>query len=232
MTFSEQFERFAMRLLPATMSDAAQLRFQSLGRNLNCERDQSAALDMHGDHLVFVASGATKLVAHASAGRDQVLAFHFPDELVVVPARAEHSYTLRCVRDSDLLVFDYASYADLARSEPAALRNLLECARKSLARSREKSLALGRKTATERVACFLISMAVRIGTPQDGITAINLPMSRRDIADSLGLTIETVSRQFTILREQAIIETVGKSGVRIHDLRSLEARAGYLIEAA
>jgi CRP/FNR family transcriptional regulator len=109
---------------------------------------------------------------------------------------------------------------------------LLDCARKSLGRCRDKSLALGRKTAPERLAGFLVGMAVRIGAPQDDITFLDLPMSRRDIADSLGLTIETVSRQFTLLREQKIIETVGKSGVRIRDLLALEARAGYLIEAA
>ena len=161
-----------------------------------------------------------------------MVAFHFPDELIAVPARAEHSYTLYTVSPSELLVFDYADFADLARGEPAVLRMLLDCARKSLGRCRDKSLALGRKTAPERLAGFLVGMAVRIGAPQDDITFLDLPMSRRDIADSLGLTIETVSRQFTLLREQKIIETVGKSGVRIRDLLALEARAGYLIEAA
>jgi len=232
MTFPELFERFASRHLPASLTDAAILRYQALGRAIEAGPDASVGLDENTDYLVFVGRGATKLVAHASAGRDQIVAFHFPDELVVVPARAEHSYTLNSIRRSDLLAFNFADFADLARSDPAVLRMLLDCARKSLGRCRDKSLALGRKTAIERVAGFLASMAVRLGTPQDDVTYIDLPMSRRDIGDSLGLTIETVSRQFTLLRRLGVIETVGKSGVRIRDLRALEAGAGYLTEAA
>ena len=232
LTFPEQFERFARINLPANLSDAAILRFQALGRAAAVGREEALALNLHADHLVFVCSGATKLVAHASDRRDQVVGFHFPDELVVVPARAEHSYTLEAVRPSELLVFDYREFTELARSDPAVLRSLLECARGSLSRSREKSLALGRKTATERLAGFLVAMAVRIGSIRDGTLSIDLPMSRRDIADSLGLTIETVSRQFSVLRELGLLETTGKAGVRIPDLRALEARAGYLTEAA
>lgn len=232
MTFPELFERFASRLLPANQSDAAMLRFQSLARAYCYDRETQVRLDENRDHLVFVCSGATKLVAHASGGREQIVAFHFPDELVAVPARAEHNYTLASVRHCQLLVFDYDDFTDLARCEPAVLRTLLECARKSLGRCRDKSLALGRKTATERLAGFLVGMAVRIGTSQEDVVLLDLPMSRRDIADSLGLTIETVSRQFTYLREMGVLATVGKSGVRIADMRTLEARAGYLIEAA
>ncbi|MCA0909104.1 helix-turn-helix domain-containing protein [Qipengyuania gaetbuli] len=232
MTFAEQFDRFAQLHLPAHLGDDAILRFRSLARPVDAARDVALGLDEGSDHLVFVSSGAIKLVAHASAGRNQVVAFHFPDELVVVPARAEHSYTLSTLRKSDLLVFDYASFADLARGDPAVLRSLLDTARRSLSRSREKSLTLGRKTATERLASFLVGMAHRIGVEREGLTFIDLPMSRRDIADSLGLTIETVSRQFTILRDLGIVRTVGKSGVQLVDLRALEARAGYLTEAA
>lgn len=232
MTFPEIFERFAARYLPPALTDAALLRYQALGRAIQSGPDAAVGLDENCDYIVFVCSGATKLVAHASAGRDQIVAFHFPDELVVVPARAEHSYTLNSVKRSELLAFNLADFTDLARSDPAVLRMLLDCTRKSLGRCRDKSLALGRKTAIERVAGFLAGMAIRLGMPSDGDTFIDLPMSRRDIGDSLGLTIETVSRQFTQLRRLGIIETAGKSGVRIRDLRSLEAGAGYLTGTA
>jgi len=230
MTFPDLFDRFAARYLPVSLSDAAILRFKALGRAVITSREMPVSLDENADFLVYVGTGATKLVAHASLGRDQVVAFHLPDELVAVPARAEHAYTLSTVQPSELLVFDHADFTDLARGDPAVLRILLDCTRKSLGRCRDKSLALGRKTAPERLAGFLVGMAVRIGVPQDDDTFVNLPMSRRDIADSLGLTIETVSRQFTLLRQQKVIETVGKSGVRVPDMAALESRAGYLIE--
>ncbi|MCB2046912.1 MAG: helix-turn-helix domain-containing protein [Novosphingobium sp.] len=229
MTFREIFERFASRYLPGNQSDAALLRYQSLARAIEAKPDSPVRLDENCDHLAFVCCGATKLVAHASGGREQIVAFHFPDELVVVPARAEHAYTLSSVKGSELLVFDYQELLDLARNDPLVLRMLLDCSRKSLIRCRNKSLALGRKTAAERVASFLAGMAVRIGMPEDDCVFLDLPMSRRDIADSLGLTVETISRQITQLRSLDIVSTVGKSGVRIDDLRGLEARAGYLI---
>ncbi|WP_419956968.1 helix-turn-helix domain-containing protein [Qipengyuania oceanensis] len=75
-------------------------------------------------------------------------------------------------------------------------------------------------------------MADRIGVPHDGGCVLDLPMSRRDIADSLGLTIETVSRQFTILRDLALVETTGRSTVTLTDIPALEDRAGHLPVAA
>ena len=91
---------------------------------------------------------------------------------------------------------------------------------------------LGRKTAQERLASFLVTMADRIGMQQGGQCVLDLPMSRRDIADSLGLTIETVSRQLTVLRDLALIETSGRSIVTLADIAALEDRAGHLAVAA
>jgi len=92
--------------------------------------------------------------------------------------------------------------------------------------SRDMSVLLGRKTAQERVATFLTSMAERIGKQNDDGVSLSLPISRREIADSLGLTIETVSRQFTELRELGIIDTNGRSDVTILDrLRIREVAA-------
>jgi len=109
---------------------------------------------------------------------------------------------------------------------------LLENTTLSLRRCREKTIALGRKTAGERIAVFLVGMAERIGVEQDGRLVLELPMSRRDISDSLGLTIETVSRQLSKLRDDGVIETVGRSGVILNTLESLRDRAGFLREAA
>ena len=101
----------------------------------------------------------------------------------------------------------------------------------ALSRSREKAISLGRKSAQERLASFLITMAERIGKNDADACVMELPMSRRDIADSLGLTIETVSRQLSELRDAGLIETSGRSRMRLLDLDRLNARAGHLAPA-
>ncbi|HCY03108.1 MAG TPA: hypothetical protein DHU71_09915, partial [Erythrobacter sp.] len=83
---------------------------------------------------------------------------------------------------------DSAEFLRLASSEAGVLHHLLENTTLSLRRCREKTIALGRKTAGERIAVFLVGMAERIGVEQDGRLVLELPMSRRDISDSLGLT--------------------------------------------
>ena len=200
-----------------------------------CERiavGESPAGEPDEDRMVFVARGSTKLVAHASHGREQIVAFDVVDDLISVPARAAHAYTLVALQDCELASFSAAEFLRAARCDPHLLEDVLRSALTALARCREKSITLGRKTARERLASFLAVMAERIGSPQDGGCILDLPMSRRDIADSLGLTIETVSRQFGVLRELGLLETSGRSLVRLIDLPALEAKAGYQPAAA
>lgn len=185
-------------------------------------------LDKHCAMLVYVASGATKLVALAAAGREQVAAFNFVNDLVTVPAQGQHAYVLRALVDCELVVVPYAAMRDEVRSDAAALARLLDNYDAALWRCREKALMLGRKTAPERIAGFLLAMAARIGVPEGGAVLLELPMSRRDIGDATGLTIETVSRQLSLLRDDRLILTEGRSKVRLLDLPKLEARAGHL----
>lgn len=232
MSSPDPFERFASEILSADISAAARLRFQALARCATVASGEAALCDGEEDRIVFIAAGATKLVAHASQGREQVVAFHFAGDLVSLPARGAHAYTLCALEDCELLTFPARDFFRLAREEVGVIDQVLERALRALGRSREKSIMLGRKTAQERVAGFLVSIAERIGAPQGGHCELELPMSRRDIADSLGLTIETVSRQFGRLRELGLLETSGRSGVRLPDIAALEARAGHLAAAA
>ncbi|MEL6782568.1 MAG: helix-turn-helix domain-containing protein, partial [Pseudomonadota bacterium] len=77
-----------------------------------------------------------------------------------------------------------------------------------------------------------VTMADRLGKAEDGECVLDLPMSRRDIGDSLGLTIETISRQFGELRDLGLLETSGRSQVRLTDLARLNAHAGHVSKAA
>lgn len=228
----EAFEQFAERVLPLRLDDAARCGFRSLARLGQLARDGSLEFADGSEQIVVVARGATKLVAHASESRDQVVAFHFTGDVFTVPECDNYSYSVCALRPSALLTFPAAPFLDLAASEAEVLRRLLESTRLSLRRCREKAIALGRKTAGERIAVFLLGMAERIGIEQDGNVTLDLPMSRRDISESLGLTIETVSRQLSKLKEEGVIETMGRSGILLQDCHELERRAGFLKDAA
>ncbi|UAB78905.1 helix-turn-helix domain-containing protein [Erythrobacter sp. SCSIO 43205] len=232
MTFPELFERFATKALPLNVSDATHLKFQAVARYASAREGDAPFKGNGSDQIIFIARGSTKLVAQASQGREQIVAFNFEGDMVSVPAKAAHVYSLIALEDCELIYFPAQEFFRLAQEEAVMISDMLDRALKALARCREKTIALGRKTAGERIASFLISMAERIGDgAPDGIT-MELPMSRRDIADSLGLTIETVSRQLTDLRSAGIIQTPGRSRVVLTDMEALKARAGHLLEAA
>lgn len=220
------FQRFASHVLRGATNEQTVQKLRAIARPQTIRKGAAAKLDPQADQLVYIDQGATKLVAHASGGREQVVAFHFAGDLVSIPAHDMHAYSLWALSDCHLVVFPSREFLQAVSGEPAILANVLERTMKALHRCRDKALALGRKTARERVAGFLTSMAERIGDAGDDGCRINLPMSRRDIGDSLGLTIETVSRQFTEMRGEGLVETSGRSAVRLVDSAALAHRAG------
>lgn len=227
LTQSQLLARFAARLMPDGMGEPWQLQFAAASRMLTLARDERARLDQSCDQLVFLSRGATKLVAHASHDREQIVAFHFANDIVCVPGRAHHLYALVALQETELAAFSFDKVIDLAAREPAILRSLLLATRTSLGRCREKAIVLRSKSAPERLASFLVAMAERLGQAGGAGGLLPLPMSRRDIADSLGITIETVSRQLTVLRTRQVIETAGRSHIRILDWPALVAGAGF-----
>lgn len=231
MTFPDLFERFSRAVLPLGSSDATHLRFQAVARYASARAGDAPFTGNGKDQIIFVAAGSTKLVAQVSHGREQVVAFHFANDLVLVPARAAHAYSLCALEDCELIYFPADEFFKLARHETGMIDEVLDRAMRALARCREKAVSLGRKNAQEKLASFLVAMAERIGTDREGACELDLPMSRRDIADSLGLTIETVSRQLGELRDAGFVETHGRSRVRLRDMPGLNVRAGHFAPA-
>lgn len=228
MICSSKFEGFANHILRnSTMPQTAE-KLRTLARFVAVSKGAAAQLEGSDDLLVFIDKGATKLVAHASGGREQVVAFHFAGDLVSVPTHETLVYSLRALEDTQLAVFPARDFLAVASEDTGLLGEVLGRMMVALHRSREKALALGRKTARERVAGFLASMAQRIGKEDEHGWRIDLPMSRRDIGDSLGLTIETVSRQFSEMRCEGLVETSGRSAVRLMDSAALADRAGFV----
>lgn len=232
LNLPDPVSRLLAAVVPGCCSNVLERELRAMAWSTTIRAGEVARLDDARDHFAFIDAGATKLVAHASAGREQVVAFHFEGDLVWIPARAAHHYTLNALVRTRLVVVPSAEFLALARDDAAVTAVLFDRALLALHRSREKSVSLGRKSAQERIAAFLATMATRIGTDEGTAWAVDLPMSRRDIADSLGLTIETVSRQFTELRARGLIETSGRSHVRVCNPRGLAACAGHLAAAA
>lgn len=231
MTFPDLFDRFSTAVLPLGSADATHLRFQAIARYASARAGDAPFTVNDQDQIVFIANGSSKLVAEASLGRVQVVAFHFTGDLVSVPARGAHGYTLYALEECELIFFPADQFFKLAKHEAGMMDEALERALLALSRSREKAISLGRKSAQERLADFLLNMAERIGVKEGYGWEMRLPMSRSDIADSLGLTIETVSRQLTELRDAGLLKTQGRSHIQLLDLDALAARAGHLVAA-
>lgn len=175
--------------------------------------------------MVFVAEGAAKLAAHVGADREQVVAFAFAGEILHLSPASPASYELHALTDCHFVAFPTDELVQTLAVNTRVVGAFFEKTLSALDRARERAVLVGRKTAQERTASFLLNMAERIGTPRKGAISLTLPMSRQEIADSLGLTIETISRQLTRLRESGAILTRGRSGIELLDLKQLRELA-------
>lgn len=200
----------------------------ALGAAAQLARGEELVPDPETDRLVWLASGAAKLIARGAtpAPGGQVLAFHFAGDLVSVLRQKDGDFRLVALTPCDLVIFPSDTFLDHAQGDPAVLRSVLTRSLQALHRSRTRMMQLGHKSAAARIADFLVSMAERLADCSTGPCAFALPMSRRDIGDSLGLTIETVSRQLTELREAGLVETEGRSKVALTDVAALARIAG------
>lgn len=152
------------------------------------------------EYLYKVVSGAVRTYKVLADGRRQVGAFHMPGDLFGLEVGDEHSFSAETLCDARILVIKRRRVTALAARDNAVARELWTATSQELRRV-QKHLVLLIKSALERVAGFLLEMAER--SRQSNI--IELPMTRQDIADYLGLTIETVSRTFTQLENSAVI---------------------------
>ena len=142
------------------------------------------------DYIYQVVEGAVRTHKLLSDGRRQIGAFHLPGDVFGLENGDFHRFTAEAIGDTTVRLVKRQSLEREAKNDPAMVRSLLSMTTNSLQHVENHLLLLGRQTAQERVGAFLIEMNGR----QTSADVINLPMTRRDIADYLGLTIETVSR--------------------------------------
>ncbi len=157
------------------------------------------------DWLYQVKTGVLRLTRVLEDGRQQVIAFGFPGDIVGFPSDGLHHTDCDALIDTRLQPYR-RSALDSSEGNPELHRILLDAALQEISAMQDHFMMLGRKSAAEKVASFLCVLTNRIGKDENGYQQVQLPMSRSDIADFLGLTTETVCRTFTQLRKSKIIE--------------------------
>ncbi|WP_426434288.1 helix-turn-helix domain-containing protein [Bradyrhizobium genosp. P] len=158
-------------------------------------------------YVYQVKSGAVRSYKLLSDGRRQIGAFHLAGDIFGLENGGVHRFTAEAIVDTTVRLVKRQSLELAAESDALVARNLLRMTTSSLEHAEDHMLLLGRKTSLERVAAFLIEMDKRL--PAAGVMA--LPMCRRDIADYLGLTLETVSRALSQLHHLDVLGFVGNS---------------------
>lgn len=152
-------------------------------------------------------------------GRRQVTGFHLPGDFLGLEAGVEHGTTAEALGRVDALAMERTELAGRAVTDIGLARALWQVTIRAYQRSESHALILSRQSATERVAAFLLAFSERMGRPD----VIDLPMTRHDIADHVGLTIHTVSRTLSQLQVQGLVEARSTRHVRLLQRERLEA---------
>jgi CRP/FNR family transcriptional regulator, anaerobic regulatory protein len=175
-----------------------------------------------------ITGGTAKLFKLLPDGRRQITGFVGPGHFLGLAVSDTYAFSAEAIEPVRFCRFQRARLRALLDDFPLMEKRLLEVAANELVAAQEQMLLLGRKTARERLASFLL-MQSRQGTPCGHMRhRFSLPMTRSDIADYLGLTIETVSRTLTRLRAEGLIDIALQSEVAIVDAATLEALSGGL----
>ncbi|RST84866.1 Crp/Fnr family transcriptional regulator [Aquibium carbonis] len=181
------------------------------------------------DHYSNILSGVVKLTKTLSDGRQQIVGLQFAPDFLGRPFRSESAANAEAATEVSLCSFPRATIERMLRESPQLEHRILTQTLKELDEARDWMVTLGRKTAAEKVASFLLLIARNIDPARaagaEGIS-FDLPLTRADIADFLGLTIETVSRQLTRLRTDGVISIEHNRQVFVGNLSRLEARSG------
>jgi CRP/FNR family transcriptional regulator, nitrogen fixation regulation protein len=157
------------------------------------------------EYVYQIKAGAVRSYKLLSDGRRQIGAFHLAGDIFGLESSGTHRFTAEAIVDTTVCLIRRRSLECVAERDPVVTKNLLRMTTKNLQHAEDHMLLLGRKTALERVAAFLLEMDKRLTAA--GVMA--LPMSRLDIADYLGITLETVSRALSRLRGAGVLNFIG-----------------------
>lgn len=186
-----------------------------------------------GDKMDFVASvvhGVASLTQTMEDGRRQMVGLLLPSDFLGRPTRESVAYDVTATTDLQLCCFRRTPFLEMMSGTPHIAQRLLEMTLDELDAARDWMLLLGRKTAREKIASFLTIIARRDATYSSsggvGEVEFDLPLTREAMADYLGLTLETVSRQMSGLKKDGVIRLEGKRHIVIPDFELLLDETG------
>lgn len=204
--------------------ELARFRRTGIGRRL-AEGDALCREGAPALHVYTVKKGALRLSKLLRDGRRQVIGFAFPGDFIGVTMEDGHPFTIEATCDAEICQFLRIRFAAFLADYPPLERRLFAVAARDLAVAREQILVLGRKTAIERLATFLLDMTRHsMQIPGEPARAA-LPMPRSDIADYLGIRNETISRELGVLKSKRLIRMIGTHELTIIDRAAMEALA-------
>ncbi len=221
------------RAICAGLGSEELVTLNAIGRRRTLEPGEP--LIWEGDESVLVANvveGVLKLSSSTEDGREQIVGVVYPSDFIGRPFGGAAGHSVTALTEARVCVFARADFDRFASEHPKLEHKLLERTLGELDRTRKWMLLLSRKTAQEKVATFLLEMSDRLletgceGPSSGPLRKFDLPFSRQQVADVLGLTIETVSRQMTTLKREGVIDLPTRRTVEILDRTALEDMAG------
>jgi CRP/FNR family nitrogen fixation transcriptional regulator len=167
-----------------------------------------------------VVSGAVRTYKLLDDGRRQIGAFHLPGDIFGLELGTKYRFSAEATTEASVVLYRRCAFEAMTTRDSEFSRQVMSATMRALARAQDHMLLLGRKSALEKMSTFLLDMAKRLS---DDNAQIELPMSRIDIADYLGVTIETVSRSFTALERDGVIDLpVRRRTILLRDKRALQ----------
>lgn len=212
--------------LCAAVPDGALGPLEAAATTLQLEPGSTLVRERDPRRAVYtVTAGALRLVRHLPDGRRRVASFRLPGDFVGLSNSGHHRHDIEAVTATELCRFRTEDMARLRGEFPALDAKLLEIAIAELDAARDDALGLSRLSPGERLAAFLLALAEKRRRWHVDPGVIVLPMGRADIADFLGLTIETVSRSFTALKRHGAIALPDPNTVEVLDRALLQSLA-------
>lgn len=200
---------------PLSRFESGTLRRLEAREHVFCEGDPRT-------HVFQVEEGTIVIYKVLPDGRRQVIGFAYPGDLLGLGSSSDHVFNAQATSAAKVRCLGAQALEEDAAHDAGLALKLYRAISLELSAARNLLISIGQQSALERVASFLVALATKRGEPDGKGTVIHLPMRRCDIADFLGLTIETVSRTLTKLRVMRVIEIVNGTEVHLCDRGRLE----------
>ena len=222
-----EVRQFGVKGLMATSESCAHMRDMASSKNVHAGETLFWE-DDPSQYVYFLTDGTMKAHKLLPNGRSQIVRFIAAGELISSTCFATHTYSTEALGDCTVLQLPKKRFDKLLSQDPVLMKSIANMTERELQQSQKQILLLGRMPAIERVSCFLLDIAERQNPNtvefEPGFM-IELPMARTDIADYLGLTIETVSRAFSKFRRDGVIDLPRPNLVRLRDQTGLQLQS-------